>query len=236
MGVWGIVVIAEGYCSPAVCRMWRIVGMVCWNRYAMQELRQYKIFIASPSGLEAERDKLRQEVQFYSKYETEREGLTFSVVRYEDNAASFGNPQDGINPYLCECDFFVFVLHDRWGTPPGSESVYSSGSEHEFHLAYTCLQGDYPMREIALLHKPMDRNQRRRKEGRKVTDFIEKIKDSKGLYFQRFNNMDEFRFCIGRCLAKWRLELMGRMGLPSTPATVKDFFKESELREGGKSS
>ncbi len=101
-------------------------------------------------------------------------------------------------------------------------------------MAYTCLQENYPMREIALLHKPMDRNQRRRKGGRKVTDFINKIKDSKGLYFQRFNNMDEFHLCIRRCLAKWRLELMGRMGLPRTPETVKDFFKESELREGGK--
>ncbi len=84
--------------------------LVRWNRHAMQELRQYKIFIASPNGLEAERNKLREEVQFYSKNETEREGLTFSVVRYEDNAASFGNPQDGINPYLCECDFFVLVF------------------------------------------------------------------------------------------------------------------------------
>ena len=205
-----------------------------WNRHGMQELQQYKIFIASPSGLEVEREKLRDEVRFYSTYDAEPEGLSFKVVGWEDIPPSFGNPQGVINPYLCGCDFYILLLHNRWGTPPGGGSRYSSGSEEEFNLAYTCLMDQkYPMQEIALFCKPMDQNERRRKQGRRVIAFINKIKGNRNLYFREFSSIEEFHSCIRQCLAKWRLKLAGRMESVPTPTSVRDFFDDAELRETG---
>ncbi len=45
---------------------------------------------------------------------------------------SFGRPQSNINPYLDECDLFVGILWEKWGTPPGGDVTYSSGFEEEF--------------------------------------------------------------------------------------------------------
>lgn len=190
-----------------------------------ENIQLYKIFIGSPSGLEEEREKLKAEVNFYNTHEVEPEGLSFRVMCWEDIAPSNQNSQELINPYLCECDFYILVLHNRWGTPPGGDSRYSSGSEHEFHLAHTCKEShEYSMQDIAVFFKKMTPNERRRKEGKKVDVFMKKIEESKRLHFQIFTNINEFHNCIRKCLAKWRLKIIDKKILPVPPKDVLDFF------------
>jgi len=197
-----------------------------------EKIEQYEIFIGSPSGLDREREKLREEVTFYNTHEVEPEGISFKVKDWKDIAPSYQNSQELIDPYLCVCDFYILVLHNRWGTPPDGDSRYSSGSEHEFHLAHTCKKSEeHPMQDIAIFFKKMTPNERRRKEGKKVNAFMKKIVESKRLHFQIFNNIDEFHYCIRKCLAKWRLKIIGYKRLPKPPENVRDFFEDKDLSE-----
>ena len=39
-----------------------------------------------------------------------------------------GRPQELINEDVKTSDYFVMVLHDRWGSPPGNEGDFTSGN------------------------------------------------------------------------------------------------------------
>jgi len=57
----------------------------------------------------------------------------FHPVGWEDTIGGVGRPQEQINEDLKHCDYAVFVLHDRWGSPTGSG--HTSGTEEEWALA-----------------------------------------------------------------------------------------------------
>ncbi|MBW8042022.1 MAG: DUF4062 domain-containing protein [Planctomycetes bacterium] len=197
-----------------------------------ENIKHYKIFISSPSGLEAEYTKLKKEIDFYNTHEVEPEGLSFKVIYWKDIAPSQQNSQELIDPHLCACDFYILVLHNRWGTPPGGDSKYSSGSEHELNIAHKCKESkEYPMKDIAVFFKKMTPNERRRKEGKKVCNFMKRLKESKKLHIQTFRNIVDFHNCIRKCLAKWRLEITGKKRLPEPPKDVRDFLDENDLSE-----
>lgn len=58
--------------------------------------------------------------------------LAFRALMWEDQPPDFGRPQSLLNPMANECDVFVGLLADRWGTPTGE---YESGFEEEFEIA-----------------------------------------------------------------------------------------------------
>ena len=115
-----------------------------------KSLTQYRVFIGSPSGLEKERDLFRRTLEKYTRRDAEPRGVTFHPVAWEDTIAGVGRPQALINEDLKDCDFTVFVLHDRWGTPTGGG--YSSGTEEEWEVAEQ-LYKETEIRNIALFFK-----------------------------------------------------------------------------------
>ena len=58
-----------------------------------------------------------------------------------------------INEDLDQCDYAVFVLHDRWGSPTGSG--HTSGTEEEWKRAEK-LYKENELRNIALFFKNPD--------------------------------------------------------------------------------
>ena len=102
-------------------------------------LTQYRVFIGSPGGLEDERRGFRDKLERFTKYHAEPHSLTFHPVGWEDTIGGVGRPQELINEDLMQCDYAVFVLHDRWGSPTGSG--HSSGTEEEWELAERELGG-----------------------------------------------------------------------------------------------
>jgi len=62
----------------------------------------------------------------------------FNPVGWEDTLAGHGRPQARINEDLISCDYFLLVLHDRWGSPTAQNGPYSAGGEEEFELAKQC--------------------------------------------------------------------------------------------------
>jgi hypothetical protein len=98
-----------------------------------KSLTQYRVFIASPSGLDEERKHFRQKLAKFSAWHAEPVGVMFHPVGWEEIVGGPGRPQQLINDALKECDYAVFILHDRWGSSPGSDP-YTYGVEEEWYL------------------------------------------------------------------------------------------------------
>jgi len=84
-----------------------------------RSLTQYRVFIGSPGGLNEERRRFRDVPEKFTKLHSEPNGVTFHPVGWEDTIGGVGRPQEQINEDLRQCDYAVFVLHNRWGSPPG---------------------------------------------------------------------------------------------------------------------
>lgn len=120
------------------------------------KITAYRIFIASPGGLREEREAFRATVYDYNETDAIQRGVLFIPTGWEDTLAGAGRPQGIINQDLKNCDYFVLVVWDRWGSPPGvtGAGVYTSGTDEEFHVAERCLNDtNEPMLQMVILFK-----------------------------------------------------------------------------------
>lgn len=114
---------------------------------------QYNVFIGSPGGLDDERKRFREILEKCSLYYGSTQNVRFHPVGWEDTVGGVGRPQALINEDLKQCDYAVFVLHDRWGSPTGSG--HTSGTEEEWELAEELYRANQ-IRNIALFFKKID--------------------------------------------------------------------------------
>ncbi|MFK7787405.1 MAG: hypothetical protein AB8B56_19935 [Crocinitomicaceae bacterium] len=61
------------------------------------QLTGYKVFIASPGGLEDERRAFSEEIEKYNRVEAMHRGVIFQPVGWEDTLPGIGRPQSIIN-------------------------------------------------------------------------------------------------------------------------------------------
>ena len=97
------------------------------------EVTTLKVFVASPSDLEAEREALRKlEASLNVAFASAKLAVRFTG--WEQVSHGYGRPQAKINPLVDECDIFVGLLRRKWGTATGE---HESGflEEHERALA-----------------------------------------------------------------------------------------------------
>ena len=102
-----------------------------------ENLTAYRVFIATPGGLQAERNAFQKVISKYNETEAVHRGAHFIPVGWESTLGGVGRPQSFINEYVRSCDYFVLMLWDRWGTPPNPSGTgkYTSGTEEEYHVA-----------------------------------------------------------------------------------------------------
>ena len=102
-----------------------------------RSVTEYRVFLATPSGLDQERRAFRETVQDYNEIDALDRGVVFTPVGWEDTLGGATRPQSLINAQLSRWDYFLLALWDRWGSPPSEDvdSRFSSGCEEEFHLA-----------------------------------------------------------------------------------------------------
>jgi hypothetical protein len=96
-------------------------------------ITQYRVFIGSPGGLDEERQRFRRALEKCSAHHGIAKDVMFHPVGWEDTIGGVGRPQALINEDLRQCDYAVFVLHDRWGSPTGGG--HSSGTAEEWTIA-----------------------------------------------------------------------------------------------------
>jgi tetratricopeptide (TPR) repeat protein len=165
-------------------------------------ITQFRIFIASPSGLEEERRRFRQRLVKFTEQHAHHKDTLFHPVGWEDTVGGVGRPQELINQDLKECDYAVFVLHDHWGSPTGDG--FSSGVEEEWRLAEELYQAN-KIRNIALFFKQVDPG-RLRDPGEQLTAvlaFKRTIETGKRYLFKQYDTPDRFDEMLDSQLAEW---------------------------------
>lgn len=172
------------------------------------QITGYRVFIASPGGLNEERKSFKEKLFEYSEDESIERHVSFIPVGWEETLGGIGRPQEIINDEIKKCDFFVLLLWDRWGSPPSKDrsSNYSSGTEEEFYIALECLRDkNQPMRKIVVLFKGVDERQLSDPgpQLKKVIEFKRKIEANKILLYEAFDTIEEFTRIIRRHLSRW---------------------------------
>jgi tetratricopeptide (TPR) repeat protein len=166
----------------------------------------YRVFIASPSGLEEERKAFRDVLAKYNARDGNSRGVNFDPVGWEATLGQQGRPQAIINEEVRSCDFFVLVLHDRWGSPPGG-GTFTSGTEEELSVAVECLDGkpQHPMQQIVVVFKSVSERQLADPgpELSKVLDFKKRLEREKKFLYQTFDDLSVFTESVDRHLAQW---------------------------------
>ena len=171
------------------------------------KLNGYKVFIASPGGLEDERRAFAKEIETYNKIEALHRNVMFQAVGWEDTLSGMGRPQSLINEDLKQCDYFILVLHDRWGSNPGvNKKEASSGTEEEYLIALDCFYDkNLPMKQIICLFKSVPPNQLADPgpQLQDVVNFKRKLEHEKKLLYSNFSSNEEFTSLIRKNLSKW---------------------------------
>ena len=186
-----------------------------------EDIKQYRVFIATPGGLDEEREGFRDTLRDYNEMDAVQRGVLFWPVGWEETLGGVGRPQSIINDEVRSCDYFVMVLWDRWGSSPHKEGEgkYSSGTEEEYHIALECLADEkMPMRQIVVFFKAID--ERKLSDPgpqlNKVLDFKRKLETEKTIFFHTYDEIERFKKLIGKYLAQWvRDHESGEAGKPA---------------------
>ncbi|MDR1345299.1 MAG: tetratricopeptide repeat protein, partial [Bacteroidales bacterium] len=137
--------------------------------------------------------------------------LMFKAIGWELTNPTARRPQDEINKYVRECDYFVVLLHDYFGSPTGSDKDYSSGTEEEFHVACESMGDEnLPMRDVAIFFKsvPQDRMKDPGPNLQKVLNFRKEREAKKDFYCKLYNTSTEFADFFRRRLQEWKQDIV----------------------------
>ncbi len=181
----------------------------------------YRVFVANPGGLEAERRAFREALREWNEMFSLDRGIAFYPIGWEDTLPGKGRPQSLINDDVRKCDFLLLLLWDRWGTPPGGDGSYTSGTEEEFNIANECIDdASMPMRQIVVLFKSVEVRQLSDpgEQFKKVLDFKRRLEEEKLFLFGTFDTTDEFAKLLQRQLWAWFSDLdQNGDGKPARP-------------------
>ena len=175
----------------------------------VDQIKGYRIFIASPRGLDDIRTNFVNTIDEYNKSEAIPKKVLFQAIGWEFTLPGMGRPQEIINKEIRECDYFILVLWDQWGSPPGKKGTteYTSGTEEEYHVALDCYHADdMPMRQIVVLFKAVDgrRLNDPGKQLEKVLHFKRQLEKKKKLLFKSFDDVERFEKILRSLLGQLR--------------------------------
>jgi len=171
-------------------------------------------------------------------------GTRLECCGWEDEPPGDGRPQELINKYVDDCDWAVFVLNERWGTPTGD---YSSGFQEEFERARNRLDSGEPIK-IALFFRVIS--------SRSVADpgpqlsqnlkFRDRIFKEQCFLAKTYADADEFQELITRYLSQWtargefetELEAPASsvLSIPSTASWGRGTISEAKLLKDAEKS
>ncbi|MCY4227677.1 MAG: DUF4062 domain-containing protein [Gammaproteobacteria bacterium] len=182
-----------------------------------------RIFLASPSGLEKEREAIREAIDHINRRNSHRWLLRFEALGWEDAVGGNQRAQEIINRNLERCDYFFGLLADYWGSPPYPEedikSEYTSGFEEEYELAQN-LHGGERMLDIMLFFRkiPEDKMRDPGESLRKVLDFQNQVRERRQPLYKEFDGLDDFKVKIEDALIEigWNRSRQNSGGRKST--------------------
>jgi tetratricopeptide (TPR) repeat protein len=174
---------------------------------------------------EAERKAFRETLEKYTASDAMPRGVTFHPVGWEDTLSGVGRAQGLINKDLKQCDYAVFVWHDRWGSPTGKRKMV--GTEEERKLAEKLYKLGQ-VKRIAPFFKNVAKKQLR-DPGVELTPVLahkKRIIGEKRYLFKSYDHRGAFCDELHKHLAQWLREhdekdpggaAIGDLAVPSSP-------------------
>lgn len=108
-----------------------------------------RIFLASPGDVEDERAAIRACVDERNARREGASNVTFEVVEWNRVRGTARRAQEAINELISESHFMVVLFKEAWGSEPGGQWGYTSGTEEEFFTGLLELgRAEQPMRDV----------------------------------------------------------------------------------------
>ncbi|MEQ1699249.1 MAG: tetratricopeptide repeat protein [Ilumatobacteraceae bacterium] len=189
----------------------------------------YRIFLASPGGLEEERDLVVNEVALYNEVHGFKQGIAFFVVRWEKLPRGAGRPQSRINPYVEGSDFLVMIVGGHLGSATTPTPPYRTGVEEELATAAQAMgNAEMPMTDLFLLFKaPSDADLLAPTDDyKRVQQFRYEIETTKEVFYSQFGTLEELRQRLVLQLEAW-----AQTASPKTPTPLPRLLAALEQRE-----
>jgi hypothetical protein len=195
-----------------------------------EQVKVFRVFIASPNDCADERRSLREEVEEINGIFSRETDLRIELLGWEDTLPGAGRPQELINVDLDKADLFIGCLWRRWGTPTGADG--RTGFEEEFERALT-RRTKTGVPEMWLFFKDVDAADREDpgEQLKRVLAFRAQEVAAKRLLFNEFADTPIWRQKISTLLHRHLLKLFRtssaeRTQLPgprhtSAPAPIK---------------
>lgn len=160
-----------------------------------EKLKIIRVFIGSPGGLDDERQAAHDVINSVNRSHSERWGLHFKLLGWENAVPGYVRPQSKINDDLDKCEYFIGVLWNRWGSRPSIDAEgYTSGFEEEYFRAKERIEKGL-MKDMAIYFKSIEvpAGMEPGEEVRKVFDFKKKCIEEKKVFFKAFADVHAFR-------------------------------------------
>ena len=160
----------------------------------MADVREIKVFIASPNDLPAERQAFRDVCDELNRGFGEGADCRFIPLGWENTLSSVGRrSQAVINQDIDACDVFILAMWRRWGQP-APDSDFDSYTEEEFHRALDRFKKD-GMPVIFVFFKYIDPGQIADPGAQlqKVLSFHRELEESRTVIYRKFKDDATFR-------------------------------------------
>ena len=169
------------------------------------------VFVASPSDVDEERNRLEEVVRELNVAWARNLGVRLELIRWETHAfPSFGeSPQEVINEQIPQdYDLFIGLMWYKFGTPTGNAG---SGTVDEFQRAKRRYDEDPGAVQLMIYFKdepaPVPPSQLDPAQLASVAEFRASLGQEGGLYWP-FHTTDDFarlvRLHLTRCVQAWR--------------------------------
>jgi hypothetical protein len=160
---------------------------------------ELRVFVASPGGLDEERDAVEHVASLLNANFSDRLNVTIVVRRFEQRAARAGRPQRQINPWVDDCDVLVAVVHRRWGSLSGDGD--HTGFSEEFDRAIERFEETgHPVVSLHFKAVDPDSEADAGPQLEQVMDFRRRIEAEHVALYQRFDSLDGFKLNIMQLL------------------------------------
>jgi len=157
-----------------------------------------RVFLATPSDLESEREVVRTCVAEHNERNQSGSGITFEVIGWESVRGTAQRPQSAINELVAESHFLIALFKKSWGSKPGSSWGFTSGTEEELFMGLLELgRAEQPMRDIWLVF--VDESE----PAPEIVDLRRRLSDAHAVLYESVANGADLKTKLTERLAAW---------------------------------
>lgn len=192
-----------------------------------------RVFLGSPGGLSDERQTAKRVVDEVNLINSVHWGCQIKLVGWEETIAGIGRAQALINKDLDQCQFFVGLMWNRWGTAPDTDGKFTSGFEEEFERAKSMVANG-GMFDLTLLFKNISDDQLHDPgpEVSRVLAFKKQCIERKELLFKEFGDQNEFESAFRQAITAFAWKIVEEAKEQENQAVKEETSGVSEALTG----